>query len=157
MVGIMITIAGMNFAENSARAGIDRRPRIGPITKPTNRSIPVHSPPPTTWANINIHLQFVAIATKTNATASAATPSTSATMSPFRRIRVSILTRILRKGLIVADVDGVAALAVAFVFVAIATNWRWMLMFAHVVGGGLWTGIDLFVGFVIGPLLRALT
>ena len=46
-----------------------------------------------------------------------------------------------------------AGLAVAFVFVAIATNWKWMLMFAHVVGGGLWTGIDLFVGLVIGPIL----
>jgi hypothetical protein len=51
----------------------------------------------------------------------------------------------------------VAALAVAFVFVAIATNWKWMLMFSHVVGGGLWTGIDLFVGFVIGPILGRLS
>ncbi len=47
----------------------------------------------------------------------------------------------------------IAGLAVVFVFVAIATNWKWMLMFAHVVGGGLWTGIDLFVGLVIGPIL----
>ncbi len=47
----------------------------------------------------------------------------------------------------------IAALAVLFVVVAIATNSRWMLMFAHVVGGGLWTGIDLFVGLVIGPIL----
>jgi hypothetical protein len=41
--------------------------------------------------------------------------------------------------------------------VAIATNWKWMLMFSHVVGGGLWTGIDLFVGFVIGPILGRLS
>jgi hypothetical protein len=47
----------------------------------------------------------------------------------------------------------VAALAVIFVFVAIATNWEWMLMFAHVAGGGLWTGIDLFVGLVLGPIM----
>jgi hypothetical protein len=46
-----------------------------------------------------------------------------------------------------------AAACVVFVFVAIATNWKWMLMFAHVAGGGLWTGIDLFVGLVIGPIM----
>jgi len=26
-------------------------------------------------------------------------------------------------------------------------------MFCHVVGGGLWTAIDLFVGFVVGPII----
>lgn len=51
----------------------------------------------------------------------------------------------------------IAGLAVAFVFVAVATNWKWMLMFSHVVGGGLWTGIDLFVGLVIGPILGRLS
>lgn len=45
------------------------------------------------------------------------------------------------------------ALVVAGVIVAIARNSRWGLDFCHVVGGGLWTGIDLFVGFVIGPIL----
>jgi hypothetical protein len=30
-------------------------------------------------------------------------------------------------------------------------------MFCHVVGGGLWTGIDLFVGLVIGPILGRLS
>jgi hypothetical protein len=30
-------------------------------------------------------------------------------------------------------------------------------MFNHVVGGGLWTGIDLFVGLVIGPILGRLS
>lgn len=38
--------------------------------------------------------------------------------------------------------------------VAIAGNWEWALTFYHVVGGALWTSIDLFVGFVIGPILR---
>jgi len=51
----------------------------------------------------------------------------------------------------------VAAVAVVFVIVAIATNWKWALMFAHVVGGGLWTGIDLFVGLIIGPILGRLS
>jgi hypothetical protein len=38
--------------------------------------------------------------------------------------------------------------------VAIAGNWPWALTFYHVVGGALWTSVDLFVGFVIGPILR---
>ena len=40
--------------------------------------------------------------------------------------------------------------------VAIAGDWPWALTFFHVVGGALWTSIDLFVGFVIGPILRRL-
>lgn len=37
--------------------------------------------------------------------------------------------------------------------VSIATNSRWALDFYHVTGGGLWTAIDLFVGFVVGPIM----
>jgi len=51
-VGMIKSIFGMNRVENSIRAGIDIRPMIGPTTKPTKRSIAVHSPPPTTWQNI---------------------------------------------------------------------------------------------------------
>ncbi|MHB8380395.1 MAG: hypothetical protein ACYDB2_10880 [Acidimicrobiales bacterium] len=51
----------------------------------------------------------------------------------------------------------IVALAVIFVALSIGLNWRWGLMFNHVVGGGLWTGIDLFVGFVIGPILGRLS
>ena len=40
--------------------------------------------------------------------------------------------------------------------VAIAGNWEWALTFYHVVGGALWTSIDLFVGFVVGPILRSM-
>jgi hypothetical protein len=29
------------------------------------------------------------------------------------------------------------------------------LNWIHVLAGGLWTGIDLFMGFVVGPILRA--
>ena len=50
-----------------------------------------------------------------------------------------------------------AAAALVLVTVAIATNWTWLLMFAHVAGGGLWTAIDLFVGLVIGPILGRLS
>jgi hypothetical protein len=41
--------------------------------------------------------------------------------------------------------------------VAIAGDWPWALTFYHVVGGALWTSIDLFVGFVVGPILRTLS
>ncbi len=74
-VGMMMTILGMKRAENSARVGIERRPRIGPMTRPTKRSMPVHSPPPTTWLNIRPHFQFPAIDTATKTTASATTGS----------------------------------------------------------------------------------
>jgi hypothetical protein len=40
---------------------------------------------------------------------------------------------------------------------AIASNNLWALVFFHVVGGGLWTAIDLFVGFVVGPILGGLS
>ena len=51
----------------------------------------------------------------------------------------------------------VVALVLAGVVVAIARDARWGLVFCHVVGGGLWTAIDLFVGFVIGPILRSMS
>jgi hypothetical protein len=50
----------------------------------------------------------------------------------------------------------VVALVLAGVVVAIARDARWGLVFCHVVGGGLWTAIDLFVGFVVGPILRSM-
>jgi hypothetical protein len=51
----------------------------------------------------------------------------------------------------------VVALILAGVVVAIARDARWGLVFCHVVGGGLWTGIDLFVGFVVGPIIGRLS
>jgi len=48
------------------------------------------------------------------------------------------------------------AVVVAGLIASIAGNWLWALDFYHVVGGALWTGIDLFVGFVIGPILGRL-
>ncbi len=56
-----------------------------------------------------------------------------------------------RKGLI-----GVAIVLVA-VIVAIAANKLWPLAFLHFVGGASWTIIDLFLGFVIGPILGKLS
>jgi hypothetical protein len=46
----------------------------------------------------------------------------------------------------------VGAVLVGLVY-AVAANRLWGLEFFHVVGGGLWTGIDLFLGFVIGPII----
>ncbi|HEX5140461.1 MAG TPA: hypothetical protein VFX19_05935 [Dehalococcoidia bacterium] len=40
---------------------------------------------------------------------------------------------------------------------AILSGKLWALEFAHVVAGGLWTGIDLFVGLIIGPILGRLS
>jgi hypothetical protein len=37
---------------------------------------------------------------------------------------------------------------------AIASGQPWFLNFVHVMAGALWTGIDLFMGFVLGPILR---
>jgi len=47
----------------------------------------------------------------------------------------------------------VVGAVLVFLVVAIAGNWLWALDFLHVAGGGLWTGIDLFVGLVIGPII----
>lgn len=49
----------------------------------------------------------------------------------------------------------VVGLVLGFLVVAIAGNWPWALDFYHVVGGGMWTALDLFVGFVVGPLVLA--
>ncbi len=51
----------------------------------------------------------------------------------------------------------IVAAAVVFVIIAIAGNWLWALTFCHVVGGGLWTAIDLFVGLIVGPILGRLS
>ena len=48
----------------------------------------------------------------------------------------------------------VAAVALAAMLVAILGSSLWFLNFVHVMAGSLWTGIDLFMGFVIGPVLR---
>ena len=45
----------------------------------------------------------------------------------------------------------IVAVVLGGLAVSIAGNWLWALDFYHVVGGGLWTGVDLFVGFVVGP------
>ncbi len=46
---------------------------------------------------------------------------------------------------------------VIVLIVAIAADKLWPLMFLHVVAGASWTIIDLFLGFVIGPILGKLS
>ena len=46
------------------------------------------------------------------------------------------------------------ALALAVMIAAIVSDDRWFLNFVHVISGVLWTGIDLFMGFIVGPVLR---
>jgi hypothetical protein len=46
------------------------------------------------------------------------------------------------------------ALALAIMLWAILSHDLWFLNFVHVVTGLLWTGIDLFMGFIVGPILR---
>ena len=47
----------------------------------------------------------------------------------------------------------VVAVVVGGLIAAIATNSHWALDFYHVAGGGLWTGVDLFVGLILGPII----
>ena len=49
---------------------------------------------------------------------------------------------------------GWVALALAVMIAAILDDSDWFLNYVHVIAGVLWTGIDLFMGFVIGPVLR---
>jgi hypothetical protein len=49
-----------------------------------------------------------------------------------------------------------AVLAVIVMIVAIMGPSDWFLNWVHVMFGTLWTGIDLFMGFVVGPVLRTL-
>lgn len=49
------------------------------------------------------------------------------------------------------------ALVLALLVATIAADWGWGLDFFHVAGGGLWTAIDLFVGFVVGPIIARLS
>jgi hypothetical protein len=60
-----------------------------------------------------------------------------------------------RRPVVIVPVRGlpIVALVLIGVVVAIARNAEWGLTFCHVVGGGLWTAIDLFVGFVVGPII----
>ena len=48
------------------------------------------------------------------------------------------------------------AAALAVMVAAIMSGSIWFLNWVHVMCGVLWTGIDLFMGFILGPILRRL-
>lgn len=50
-----------------------------------------------------------------------------------------------------------ASLALGLMAAAIGSENLWLLNFVHVASGLLWTGIDLFMGFVVGPVLRGMS
>jgi hypothetical protein len=46
--------------------------------------------------------------------------------------------------------------AVAIMTVAIVMDDLWLLDFVHVFSSSVWSGVDLFMGFALGPILRRL-
>jgi len=64
-----------------------------------------------------------------------------------------------RRTVEVVPVKGVPIVLVVVVglIVAIATNSQWALDFYHVVGGGMWTAIDLFLGLLLGPIMGTMS
>ena len=51
----------------------------------------------------------------------------------------------------------VVGVVIVGLIIAIASNNLEALAFFHFVGGGLWTGIDLFVGLIIGPIIGGMS
>ena len=51
----------------------------------------------------------------------------------------------------------IVAVVLALLIAAIAVNELWPLEFLHVVAGAAWTIIDLFLGFVLGPIMGSLS
>jgi hypothetical protein len=47
----------------------------------------------------------------------------------------------------------IVAVVLVLLIAGIASNKLWPLEFLHVVGGAAWTIIDLFLGFVLGPII----
>jgi hypothetical protein len=70
--------------------------------------------------------------------------------------RAAVLPPLLATSPLRAHYLFAAALALIAMTAAIIWGSDWLLDFVHVLAGGLWTGIDLFMGFVVGPILRRL-
>jgi hypothetical protein len=51
----------------------------------------------------------------------------------------------------------IVAIVLGLTIAGIAVNKVWPLTFLHVVGGAAWTVIDLFLGFVLGPIIGRLS
>lgn len=51
----------------------------------------------------------------------------------------------------------IVAIVLGLLIAGIAVDKLWPITFLHVVGGATWTIIDLFLGFVIGPILGTMS
>lgn len=51
----------------------------------------------------------------------------------------------------------IVAVVLALTIAGIAVNETWPLVFLHVVGGAAWTIVDLFLGFVLGPIIGGMS
>jgi hypothetical protein len=51
----------------------------------------------------------------------------------------------------------IVAVVLAGLVATIATNKLWPLEFYQVVGGGMWTALDLFLGLVLGPIMGTMS
>ena len=69
---------------------------------------------------------------------------------------MSVATADTVSGLIRWHYGWYAGAAFAVMVVAITAGNLWFLNFVHVFCALLWTGIDLFLGFVLGPIMRRL-
>lgn len=74
-------------------------------------------------------------------------PSPVTAAGPPPAIEVPDFQIIPRKGLVLVGA------VFAFLVVAIAVDKLWPLVFLHVAFGAAWTIIDLFLGFVLGPIM----
>jgi hypothetical protein len=77
------------------------------------------------------------------------TPAAGA-QAPAGPLQVPDFQIIPRKGL------WLVAITIAGLLVAIVADNLWALRFFHIAGGALWTGIDLFLGLLLAPILRTM-
>jgi hypothetical protein len=71
--------------------------------------------------------------------------------APPPHIEIRPFDIVPRVGLVVSGV------LIAGVIAAIATNSQWALDGFHVAGGAAWTILDLFLGFVLGPIMGSMS
>ena len=71
--------------------------------------------------------------------------------APPPHIEIPPFDIVPRVGLVISGV------LIAGVIAAIATNSQWALDGFHVAGGAAWTILDLFLGFVLGPIMGSMS
>ena len=78
-------------------------------------------------------------------------PRETESAAPPGRLEIPDFEIVPRGGLILV------AIALVCLIVAVAANKLWPLEFLHVAFGAAWTIIDLFLGFVLGPIMGSLS